>query len=120
MTDIAGATHEIHFAFAIDEPITVYVTISKANEPKFNKDAAQPLFEKALETFFQDCKIGQTVYANALFAPLVQTGAVYCIDKIEVDFTILAGGIASRKGARLDMDINEYATFGGLEITYEE
>ncbi|WP_294366648.1 baseplate J/gp47 family protein [uncultured Ruminococcus sp.] len=120
VTDIAGTTHEIHFAFAIDDPITVYVTISKANEPKFNKDAAQPLFEKALEAFFQDCKIGQTVYANALFAPLVQTGAVYCIDKIEVDFTNLAGEIASRKGARLDMGINEYAAFGGLEITYEE
>lgn len=116
--DIAGNSHTIRFVYASTVGIRVHVTISKENEPDFQPDEAKEVFAKVLESFLDDYRIGQPVYASTLYAPLVQSGMVYCIDKIEVEAVV--GEIALGADTKVIMGVDEYAVLESVEIVYTE
>lgn len=118
VTDKAGIPHTIYFAYASAIKIKVYVTVSKENEPNFQLESSKEIFAEALQSFFESYKIGQTVFANTLYAPLVQTGAVSCIDKIELDNPAIQSPHA--KTAKIVLGVEEYALFDSVEIVYME
>lgn len=116
--DIAGNSHIIQFVYASAVGIRVHVTISKENEPNFQPSEAKVAFSKALESFLDDYRIGQPVYANTLYAPLIQSGMVYCIDKIEIEAVV--GEIVLGADTKVIMGVDEYAVFESVEIEYTE
>ncbi len=114
VADSAGIFHEIQFGYAASVPITVEVTINKADEPDFQPATAKPLFAAALQAYFSGSRIGQGAYANALYVPLIQSGAVSCIAGIQVRTRL------TPSAAKVTIGVDEYLTFSDVVITYKE
>lgn len=119
VTDFAGVTHTIQFVYASPIQVKVYVTISAENEPNFQVDTAQTVFENALRAFLESYKIGQTVHANTLYMPLVQTGVVSCIDEIELN-AYVAPPVPMERVSKIVLGVDEYPVLHSVEIQYVE
>ena len=90
------------------------MTINKADEPDFHPATAKPLFAAALQAYFSGSRIGQGAYANALYVPLIQSGAVSCIAGIQVRTRL------THNAAKVTIGVDEYLTFSDVVITYKE
>lgn len=115
--DIAGNTHTISFKHAIAYAIKVKVTLSETHLGTLSdaeKADIQDKFTKALENYFSTLQIAERVHANAFYVPLLQTGAVSCIESIQAEI-----GDSGWTSDFSTQDAACYYTFGGLTLQIE-